>query len=839
MSDTIAIIFIINIAMTPLYLRRYGIAVSILIGTALIFSTVSAQQSSPLYTISGIVIDNTNNAPLALARITLLPQKTEVNADEQGRFSFSVSAGEHKIQVSYVGYQTMVRILRVQGDMRNISLRMQSLNYLLQEVSVFSRQNNTLTEMDVAGTTSLSSEAVQRTSGMMKEAFRAVQSMPGITSNNEFSARFNVRGGNQDENLVLINGTQVFEPYHIKYAPQASIGVFNIDLIQKIDIMTGGFSAEYGDRMSSAVNMRYREGRKDKIGGSVGLSLANIDALVEGPLGEQASFIIGARQSFLQYLLKIVAPEEQISPSFYDVQGTLTYTPSPSHKLFFQFLRSGDVFRVGPTNEITQFPNVTGTVRPVGSSAAIPITGVQDNFNIEDVNSLYANTMLNLQHTYIINAHTIWKNELALYDQRDDENGTRRDGNTLNLTATRNPSQRFWRDYERHRFANNQLTVNTLEAKSSLITQITDTYELRGGISYQHLNFIQNRVDSTKYRNINTIDRAPDTTRTFWADNSSSAQFINIGSYKLAGYVENVLSFDNRLFVNLGGRFDYFDINLNATLSPRISATYTFESGTTLRAAWGHYYQSPLYQQLRLSQRADSNTKAQRAIHYVAGIEHRFNVEDNAHCTFKIEGYYKAYSDLISSQRTFGNPIISNQGMVYSRRNDAIGHAMGVDIFTAFALGRWSGWASYGYLVANEDNLSDAIGFYPRTTDQRHSASAILNFDAGKTWIIGFRYSYGSGFAYTPQVWNAQTLRWVNGTRNGAYFPYYQRVDLRIDKGFILFGLQASFFVDISNVLDRDNVYQFSYRYNSDGTGRIETIALFPLIPTAGLTVLF
>jgi hypothetical protein len=828
-----------NTAMPFLYRLQLSLHYTMLLAITCIVTPAYTQSPLPLYTIKGKILDNTANMALPLAQIVIVATRQIITANDKGEFTLVLPAGEHRVQCRYVGYQTITRVFRVEADIPMAIIRLQSLNYLLQEVSVFSRQNNALTEVDVAGTASLSSEAVQRTSGMMKEAFRAVQSMPGVTSNNEFSARFNVRGGNQDENLVLINGTQVFEPYHIKYAPQASIGVFNIDLIQKIDIMTGGFSAEYGDRMSSAVNMRYREGRKDKIGGSVGMSLANIDALVEGPLGEQASFIIGARQSFLQYLLKIVAPDEQISPSFYDVQGTLTYTPSPSHKLFFQFLRSGDVFRVGPTNETTRFPNVTGTVRPAGPSAAIPITGVQDNFNIEDVNSQYANTMLNLQHTYIMNAHTIWKNELALYDQRDDENGSRRDGNTLNLTATQNPAQRFWRDYERNRFANNQLTVNTLEVKSSLIAQITDTYELRGGISYQHLNFIQNRVDSTKYRNINTIDRAPDTTRTLWADNSSSAQFINIGSYKLAGYVENVLSFDNRLFVNLGGRFDYFDINLNATLSPRISATYMFESGTTLRAAWGHYYQSPLYQQLRLSQRADSNTKAQRAIHYVAGIEHRFNVEENAHCTFKIEGYYKAYSDLISSQRTFGNPIISNQGMVYSRRNDAIGHAMGFDIFTAFSAGRWSGWASYGYLVANEDNLSDAIGFYPRTTDQRHSASAILNFDAGKTWIVGFRYSFGSGFAYTPQVWNTQTLRWVNGARNGAYFPYYQRVDLRIDKGFVLFGLQASFFVDISNVLDRDNVYQFSYRYNSDGTGRIETIALFPLIPTAGLTVLF
>lgn len=790
------------------------------------------------YTMSGTVLDKTNNAPLALARITLLPQKIVVNADEQGRFSFSVPAGEQKIQVSYVGYQSMTRILRVQSDMSNVNLRLQSLNYLLQEVSVFSRQSNTLTETDIVGTSSMSSEAVQRSSGMMKEAFRAVQSMPGVTSNNEFSARFNVRGGNQDENLVLINGTQVFEPYHIKYAPQASVGVFNIDLIQKIDIMTGGFSAEYGDRMSSAINMRYREGRKDKIGGSAGLSLANVDALVEGPIGEQASFIIGARQSFLQYLVGIVAPDQQVKPSFYDVQGTLSYTPSPAHKLFFQFLRSGDSFNVGPSNDTNIFNNISGNVRPIGG-ALIPITGSQTNFDIESVGSDYSNTMLNLQHTFILSAHTIWKNEIAYYDQRDNESGARRDGNVLNLRATQNPAQLFWREYERNRFANNQLTINTTEIKSSLTAQIDDMYEIRGGISYQHLNFRQNRIDSTKYRNLNTIDRSPDTTRTFWSDNSSSAQFIDVGSYKLAGYIENVLSFDSRLFVNLGGRFDYFDINQQSTFSPRLSATYKFEDGTTVRAAFGHYYQSPLYQQLRLSYRSDSNTKAQRAIHYVAGIEHRFGFEENHHLTLKVEGYYKDYTDLISSQRTFGNPIISNQGMVYSRRNDAIGYATGFDVFAVFGFGRWSGWASYGYLVAKEDILGDNLGYFPRTTDQRHSLSAIVNVDVGKTWLLSVRYAYGTGFAFTPQVWNAQTSRWVAGTRNGEYFPYYQRVDLRADKGFTMFGLQATAFVDISNLLNRDNVYQFSYRYNSDGSGRVETIALFPLIPTAGLTVFF
>ncbi len=426
-----------------------------------------------------------------------------------------------------------------------------------------------------------------------------------------------------------------------------------------------------------------------------------------------------------------------------------------------------------------------------------------------------------------------------MYDQRDDENGSRRDGNVLNVRGVQNPNQIFWRDYERNRFASNQLTINTIEVKSSLTTQINDIYEVRGGISYQHLNFQQNRIDSIKYRNFNTIDRSPDTTRTLWNDNSSSAQFINVSSYKLAGYIENVFSFDNQFFMNIGGRFDHFDINQQSMFSPRFSATYKFTDGTTVRAAFGHYYQSPLYQQLRLSFRADSNTKAQRAIHYVAGIEHRFGFEENNHLTLKLEGYYKDYTDLISSQRTFGNPIISNQGMVYSRRNDAVGYATGFDLFAVFAVGRWSGWASYGYLVAKEDILNDNIGYFPRTTDQRHSFSAILNIDAGKAWLLSIRYVYGAGFAFTPQVWNTQTSRWVAGTRNSEYFPYYQRVDLRADKGFTMFGLQASVFVDISNLLNRDNVYQFSYRYNSDGSGRVETISLFPIIPTAGLTILF
>jgi hypothetical protein len=813
-------------------------------------------QTASEHSISGVIRDGSTNQPLPLASVSIKGASLTTDTDEQGKYSLQlpVSLATDKVTVIIraVGYKTEQRVIPLTNSTKDIAtpkrfylaVTLLPVKYLLQEVSVFSRNNNNndkTPDIEKSGLLSISGETVQKTGGMLKDALRAVQTMPGAIGTNELSARVGVRGGSQDENLVLINGTQVFEPYHIKYAGMASIGVFNTDLVKSINLVNGGYSAEYGDRMSSVLNIQYRDGSRDRVKGQFGLSLTNVDALVEGPLGERGSFIIGARQSFVEYLLKVLGFAENIHPSFYDVQGQASYNLSSYDKLTFQFVHSGDRLKVDPTEQIFQSSwrqQVQG--KPTDISRQFS--------NREDVNAQYGSTMLNLRSSNVLSNAATLRTEIAFYDQNDNVHFADTEIDTREGVSAEN-ARRYTSKYSLTMNGYNRLTIRTLEARSIADVQIAPIYQLRVGAGYQNITYKQDLEVQDQREEYSTFSTFPDTSRRrFSGERSLPLRTINGQSFKLNGFIENVLQVDESLILNIGGRVDYFDINQDLNISPRVNASYTAPFGVTFRGAWGLYYQSPLYQQLISTERSDTNTKAQRATHYILSAERRFDLgfigADEASLTLKVDFYHKQYDRLISSLRNNDNSVIDNGGVIYpTRRNDAQGFARGVDMFVAFAWGRLNGWVSYGLLDAQEDLLTDTLGYYPRFTDQRHALAFVADYDLGNGWSAGLRFTYGSGNAYTPllEQYNAQTKTWSwqQGSKHSAYLPAYQRLDVRMDKRFEFFGLKATAFLDVSNVLNRQNVIGYSYGFDNEGKPTRRPQTLWPIVPTLGLTVAF
>jgi hypothetical protein len=193
-------------------------------------------------TITGVNRDGSTNLPVPFANVSLKGLAARTDADNEGKYALEIPASYNgetiTLIVRAVSYKTEQRTIPLVKNSANsakplyVALTLLPLKYLLQEVSVYSRDaSRTTPDVEKSGMLSLSAETVQKNGGFLKDALRAVQTMPGAIGTNELSARVGVRGGSQDENLVLINGTQVFEPYHIKYAASASIGVFNTDLI--------------------------------------------------------------------------------------------------------------------------------------------------------------------------------------------------------------------------------------------------------------------------------------------------------------------------------------------------------------------------------------------------------------------------------------------------------------------------------------------------------------------------------------------------------------------------------------------------------------------------------
>lgn len=485
--------------------------------------------ATPLYaqtfTISGTVRDGATNEPLPLTNVFVKETKTGTATDSNGAFQFALAAGDYQVLVSFIGYktETLPVVLREQNLVMNVKLF--PTDILLQEVTVYSSPAEQVVAGEISSV-SVQSKTIGEISAVLPDVLRSVQSFPGISANNEFSAKFNVRGGNYDENLVLVNGANVYEPFHVKEADNASLGIFNVDLIHKVDLMTGGFSARYGDRLSSVLNIEYREGSREQYKGAATLSLTNLDAFVEGPLTPNGSFILGARKSYLEYVLSVLDVEQSAKPAFYDVQGVLTYSLSPKHKLLFEFIHAGDDFKFDPTFQRD------GPFQSRGQFNGQPATFNENSTDFEEEKDRYFSNLFDIQSTSFLSGTAFLKNEISYYDQIEEENRFATDDYRVDIASTQN----YFYEFHGEHLEKNNLRIKTLEGKTSIDAQLTPFHELRSGFSYQKIFYDQELLDQRiSEERYNTIGY-PDTTfvRTVGGGIDAADEKIEAESFKLA-----------------------------------------------------------------------------------------------------------------------------------------------------------------------------------------------------------------------------------------------------------------------------------------------------------------
>ena len=458
--------------------------------------------------------------------------------------------------------------------------------------------------------------------------------------------------------------------------------------MKKVNLITGGFSAEYGDRLSSVLDIEYREGNKERQTGSATLSLIHLDAVLEGPLGSHANYILGLRKSYFEYVLSLLNVDQDNHPSFYDVQGVVTYNLSEADKLQLEFIHAGDTYVYDPADRIT------GPSFYHGTFAGEPSDNYDYSKKHNGENADYYSNLFDIKNSVFLSGNALLNTSVSYYLQidRDNTSETSEDSST----AT-NSNFYFYRSLYRSSY-NQSLEIKTLEGKTSLDYQLNPFYDIKTGFSYLNIKYESklNAEDVQTY--FQNTDHFPDTISTS-INKYSNKENILASSYKLNGYIENILQLNENTIINVGGRVDYFDFNKDLTLSPRISASYKFGDGVNLRLAWGYYYQSPIYQQLAYSTASDTNTQSQKAEHYIISLEKNFSLNQNQQDVFtlKAEAYYKKYSNLISSERG------AYSNITYSRKNDSKGYAKGIDIYASLKLGAYYGWISYGLLFTKED----------------------------------------------------------------------------------------------------------------------------------------
>lgn len=766
-------------------------------------------QLFPQTQIRGVVKSADNNENIPFVIIKMVDSKIAFAGDENGAFSFKSEKLPVSIIVSSIGYSSETITINSFDSLLVIKLNPSTLN--LSEVKVYASKGG----IQASSLETLKSKESYNLAGTTKDIFRSIQMLPGVSSNNAASAQYNVRGGTFDENLMLINGIEVSEPYHIKVFPMASIGIFNIDLVQRIDFSSGGFSAEYGDALSSVLNVDYKKARTDSFCGRINLGLIDLGVVTEIPVTSKSSLLIGARRSYLDPVVQMIDPDEKVSIKYYDLQSKFDYEFNSRNKISLLAIYSEDMDKVGPQTQLYR-----NSWSQKFNNKTMQVSSYQRNYWFLDAN--YNDLLLAASSQHKLSGRFILNSSVSYYREYEKRPIIEKDTAIYSFSISE-----LFNTYYYTRNDDLDYTISNLEFKMSGTMMINSRNTSKIGVQVRHSDFDYSRYLSKYFDIYNNTEKYPDTinVRIIPSDiESNSSQLFKANTNKYAAYINHTCQVNSKLVLNGGIRADYYELNKQLTISPRTSMAYNFTTDLKGTLAWGIFNTTPKLKQTKFSFDTTGNTKSQQAIHYIAGIEKRLS-----NGTFKLEAYFKEYDNLLPVYR-------SSQGeLLYKvKDNTAEGYALGLDFQYVITLTKIDFWFNYS-LASAKEKLKGTSYYYSRYSDQRHTLSSLAVFKLRKKNEVGIKLTYGSGYAYQILYKDIKNNQWVAGDHvETAYLPYYMSLDLRYKKEFNVFHRPLQFYVDITNVLNRKNA--IGHRYRIDNNGFYEEDNQFlGILPTFGL----
>jgi len=806
----------------------------LLLGACCLLWSVSAHAQT-WGTVTGTVTDSVEAAPLP--GVTVLVRGTDfgtaTNAD--GRYRLELPTGRYVLRFSAIGFSSATDTVRVTEGTTRLDATLAS--------TVVEMEGVTVTEPEVPdrpGAYKVDPEAVQDIPTPFKDGFRALKTMPGVATNTELSQQYSVRGGGYNENLVFINGFEIFFPFRPRQGEQEGLGLFNPALASDITFYTGGFPAQYGGKLSSALDVQYAQPEEQPFNGSVDLS--TLDASVHArssALDGDLGWSFGVRRAQPGRFFGTQDLKGDYSPRFTDVQGTVRYEVSDRVSVEALGIWADNTFKLQPNERTTYFGVIS--LDPDRPSDFKALRASLDGTRTDGYTTAFGGVRLN---TEVTDRLTL-EHDFAYFGTQETEN--------FDITSERrvcqvNPSggdtsanciSLVQGEATITRFADNAVEVQRRTGRGRYEWDL-DRHVLKGGWHLRGLNFDDRLNERT------VIDGQIDDQDSTLVNSLQDTETFN--EYQAGGYLQDavdVLPTENRLTVTGGVRADYFSFNDEWTLSPRLSARFVATDRLTLTGAWGIYHQKPTYREIRgtpqfgrtIENTLNPDIESQRSVQYVLGGEYFF---PEARLYLRAEGYYKDLSNLISY-------TIEDVRVNYSGFNDTNGYTYGFDLQLRgeFVPGLDS-WFNYSFLVSRERFTDAALdryaeqapdgfaeefrqnrqGLLPRPADQRHTFSAFVQdyVPGDKSWKVHLRLLYGSGLPYTPtnpgpEAPSGASTR-ISGDRMSGRLPSYRRVDVGATKRIEVVEngiggpVNLEFTLEVLNLFDMDNTVDYNWTEN-------------------------
>ena len=627
-----------------------------------------------------------------------------------------------------------------------------------------------------------------------------LSTMAGVSSKNEMSSQYMVRGGSYDENSVYINGIEIYRPQLISSGQQEGLSIINPDMVGSVSFSTGGFSAAYGDKMSSALDITYRE--PEAFEGAVSASLQG-GSLAIGQSSKKFSQLHGFRYKRNSSLLGSLETKGEYDPQYFDYQTNIAYKMGSKWKASFLGNISINNYRFTPQNRNTSF----GT-----STNAKQFTVYFDGHEKDKFETYFGALTLNYKHSkntdISILASGYLTNEIVGYDIHGeywlDEAGTSGEGGIGGELGVGK-----YHEHARNRL---KMSVFSLGLRGNTVL---GKNKIAYGVSFNHEN-VYERASEWEQRDSAGYSLPHYGNGVHMVYNLTSKQ--DFGSNRVSAFVQDTYRLATELgyfTINGGVRLSYWDFNNEFLVSPRASVGFVPKGNErfALRFATGLYYQSPFYKEYRVEKldeygnafiELNKDIKSQRSLHFILGGDYTFRAHNRP---FKLtaEAYYKNLSNVIPYE-------IDNLKLVYSGENTSKGFVTGVDFkfFGQFVEGTDS-WISFSLMKTQEDLRGVKV---PRPTDQRYSFALFFTdyFPKFPKAKFSLKAIFSDGLPTTsPRT-----------TRDVSYFrtPAYKRVDAGVSyqlvggndkrtKGFLKNFKSVWLGLDVFNLFDISNVSSY------------------------------
>ncbi len=735
--------------------------------------------------------------PIELVNVSVPEAGIVTTTNKEGRFKLIVPANKNiTIVFSHLEFETIkLHYILQPGEKKEISQMLKRNVRELPNVEIIDKSRESPSFIQIE---SKNIYQVPTLSGGVEALLKTM----GASSNNELSSQYSVRGGNFDENLVYVNDIEIYRPFLVRSGQQEGLSFINSDLVSAIQFSAGGYEAQYGDKMSSVLDIKYKKPKE--FAGSVSGSLLGGAAHLEyGSDSSRFSCLLGVRQKSNQYVLNNLETKGNYKPSFTDFQTFINYDISKKWSISILGNYSRNKYRVIPETRQTKFGTINEAMR-----LTVYFDGQEvDNYETYQ-GALYTTWKPNKKLDLKLIASAFRTNENESYDIQGQY--------WLDLLET---------DMGNKQFADKLYTLGVgtfLDHARNSLTALVSSLEHKGSYNVRK-NFLQwglkfnkeiisdklnewKMVDSADFTMPHPADRAGYTDASQRPNDLLLLQDVaiaknSLNTNRISGFVQDNWRINKKTTLIAGVRGNWWSLNNQFFLSPRATITYKpeWERDFRFRFSTGYYNQPPFYREFRdFSGELNKNIKAQTSIHFVAGSELNFKAWDRPF-KFTSEIYYKYLDNLIPYE-------VDNVRIRYFANNSARGYATGIDLrINGEFVKDAESWASisvmktaedikgdyyYDYYNAENEKIikgftidtkaTDSIlhkpGYIPRPTDQRVNFCIFFQdyLPNNPTYKMHMTLVYGTGLPFGPPVHERykSTLR----------MPPYRRVDIGFSK---------------------------------------------------------